>query len=109
LFSAFYPIQACPSSDSDSDYFIVIVFLNVQHSENMRCYKHPASGGQARSSQQPLAQRPGTNFLVVVVTGQMTLFGMFLVGGYIWRNPREHGGEHAYSTHKGPRDGIAID
>jgi len=25
----------------------------------------------------------------------MTLFCMFLVGGYIWRNPREHRGEHA--------------
>jgi len=67
FFSAFYPIQACPSS-----------------------------GGQARSSRQPLfCSARGPTFLVVVVPGQMTLFYMFLVGGYIWRNPREHGGEHA--------------
>jgi len=32
----------------------------------------------------------------------MMLFCMFLVGGYIWRNPMEHRGEHANSTQKGP-------
>jgi len=52
----------------------------------------PPPGGRLGAVGSHLAQRPGTNVLVVVVTGQMTLFCMFLVGGgYIWRIPREHG------------------
>jgi len=63
-----YPIQACPSS-----------------------------GGQARSSRQPLVQRRGPT-LVVVITGQMTIFCMYFSEGLYM----EHRGEHSNSTQKGP-------
>jgi len=36
---------------------------------------------------------------VVVVIDQVTIFCMFLVGGYIWRNTREHG-ENMQTPHR---------
>jgi len=89
--------------ESTASYFYFFIVLFIPKEILLCIYliqACPSSGRQARSSVQPLVQRPGTNFGCSRHWSDDDLLHVFfLVGGYIWRNPREHG-ENMQTPHR---------